>query len=67
MPNILLTNYYNKNLLEIIQRFVPPGFKLLILEQPGQEEVIRRIPKADYLLVGGRTRSTKKPLLLLQI
>lgn len=62
MPNILLTNYYNKDPLEIIQKFVPPGFKLLILEQPGHEEVIRRIPKADYLLVGGRTKIDKKTL-----
>lgn len=56
MPSILLTNYYNSTPLEFVRKLLPPGFELLALEQPGQEEVIRKIPNADYLLVGGRTK-----------
>lgn len=56
MPSILLTNYYNRAPLEFVRKLLPPGFELLALEQPGQEEVIRKIPNADYLLVGGRTK-----------
>ncbi len=56
MPSILLTNYYHRTPLEFVRKLSPPDFELLTLEQPGQEEVIRKIPNADYLLVGGRTR-----------
>jgi len=56
MPSILLTNYYNRAPLEFVRKLLPAGFELLALEQPGQEEVIRKIPNADYLLVGGRTK-----------
>lgn len=62
MHRILLTNYYNKKPLECVRELIPPGFELLALEQPGQEEVIRRIPEADYLLVGGRTKIDGKTL-----
>lgn len=62
MPRILLTNHYNAGPLAFINKLVPDGFELIALEQPGQEEVIRKIPYADYLLVGGRTRIDSKVL-----
>ncbi|PCF96488.1 2-hydroxyacid dehydrogenase [Vreelandella nigrificans] len=62
MPRILLTNHYSAGPLAFINKLVPTGFELIALEQPGQEEVIRKIPHADYLLVGGRTRIDRKVL-----
>lgn len=56
MPSILLTNNYNREPLEFVRKLLPPGFELLVPEHPGHEEVIRKIPNADYLLVGGRTK-----------
>jgi D-3-phosphoglycerate dehydrogenase len=35
---------------------------LISLDKPGEEEVIRKISDADYLLVGGRTKINKKIL-----
>jgi D-3-phosphoglycerate dehydrogenase / 2-oxoglutarate reductase len=62
MPKILLTNYYNSGPLQIVRRLLPKGFTLITLEKPGEEEVIRKISEADYLLVGGRTKINKKIL-----
>ncbi len=62
MPKILLTNYYNTGPLEFVKKLLPDGFELIALNEPGQEEVIRKIPDADYLLVGGRTRIDQKVL-----
>lgn len=62
MPQILLTNYYNPGPLAFVQKLVPAGFDLISLERPGQEEVIRKIQNADYLLVGGRTVIDSKVL-----
>ncbi|MCG6656342.1 hydroxyacid dehydrogenase [Halomonas campisalis] len=62
MPKILLTNYYRPEPLSFVKRLVPEGFELLALDQPGQEEVIRQAPQADYLLAGGRTRVDAKVL-----
>ncbi|WP_019594015.1 2-hydroxyacid dehydrogenase [Thioalkalivibrio sp. ALM2T] len=62
MPKILLTNYYGSKPLAFVQKLVPEGFELIPLEQPGQDEVIRRAADADYMLVGGRTRIDAKVL-----
>ncbi|MBV5341291.1 MAG: 2-hydroxyacid dehydrogenase [Deltaproteobacteria bacterium] len=62
MPKILLTNYYNSGPLKIVRKLLPLGFTLISLDKPGEEEVIRKISDADYLLVGGRTKINKKIL-----
>ncbi|RZK38535.1 MAG: hydroxyacid dehydrogenase [Pedobacter sp.] len=56
MPSILLTNFYSSSLLEIIQGVLPTGYSIISLNEASKDEVIRKIPQADYLLVGGRTK-----------
>jgi len=56
MPSVLLTNYYSAALLSIVKKVVPEGFDIISLDEPTQENVIKKIPRADYLLVGGRTK-----------
>lgn len=56
MPSVLLTNYYSSALLSIVKKVVPDGFDIISLDEPTQENVIKKIPGADYLLVGGRTK-----------
>lgn len=62
MPSILLTNYYSDKLIEVIKSVTPKPFKLITLKERSQEEIIRKIPCADYLLVGGRLKIDKKVL-----
>src|SRR5690554_4931529 len=56
MPTILLTNYYSPPLLRIIESVLPQGFDIIALDEPTQENIIKKIPDTDYLLVGGRTK-----------
>jgi len=62
MPSILLTNFYNAKPLAFIRNLLPLGYELIHLEKPGQEEVIKKAPLADYFLVGGRTQIDHKVL-----
>lgn len=56
MRSVLLTNYYSSELLSIIKDIAPKQFEIIALETPTQEDVIKKIPNADYLLVGGRIK-----------
>ncbi len=52
--NILLTNHYASEPLEIIQSFVPDGFALMTLDHLDKEELIHKVKFADYILASGR-------------
>ncbi|MBU5436658.1 2-hydroxyacid dehydrogenase [Tissierella sp. MSJ-40] len=54
MPTILLTNHYSNNPLFIMEKEIPPGFDLILLDKSCKEELIEKASKADYLLVSGR-------------
>src|SRR5690554_6141230 len=60
MSSILLTNFYSSDLLSIIKQAAPDGFNVISLDEPTQENVIDKIPDADYLLVGGRIKIDNK-------
>ena len=62
MPTILLTNNYSSIPLSIIYNVVPIGFNLIKLETLSEEELIKKIPLADYLLVSGRLSINKRIL-----
>ena len=54
MKKILLTNHYEGEPLRILESVVPEGFRVVVLDRPDREELLRKIPEADYLLVSGR-------------
>ncbi len=56
MKTILLTNRYSDTPLEIIQSVVPDGFRLVMLDQVTQEDLLGKANLADYLLVSGRLK-----------
>ena len=56
MPVILLSNYYSKGPLEIIQKVVPKGFELVTLETVDRELLKEKVRGADYILASGRQR-----------
>ena len=56
MRTILLTNHYAEQPRQIVSECVPEGFRLLMLDEVTQEDLIRKIPEADYLLCSGRIR-----------
>lgn len=59
MPLILLTNYYEENILQIVRQNVPNGFDILPLEKPSREDIISKAPHAEYFLAGGRIKIDK--------
>ncbi len=54
MPFILLTNYYSKNPLRIIEEELPEGFNLILLDKACKKELVEKAGNADYFLAGGR-------------
>jgi D-3-phosphoglycerate dehydrogenase / 2-oxoglutarate reductase len=54
MPTILHTNYYTKEPLNILKKALPPGFELITLNEVSKEELIKKVPKADYILASGK-------------
>lgn len=56
MKTILLTNRYSETPLDIIQSVVPDGFRLVMLDEVTQEDLIGKANLADYLLVSGRLK-----------
>ena len=56
MPVILLSNYYPKGPLEIIQSVVPKGFELVTLETYDRELLKEKALQTDYILASGRQR-----------
>lgn len=55
-PSILLTNFYEGESLRIIRELIPDGFKLVTLEKPDRNEVIRKVAQADYMIAGGSVK-----------
>lgn len=62
MQKILLTNYYSPKPLAFITSLLPDGFEFISLDKPGREEIIQKIPEADFLLVGGREKIDREVL-----
>ncbi|MGL4484735.1 MAG: 2-hydroxyacid dehydrogenase [Anaerovoracaceae bacterium] len=62
MPKILLTNKYAEEPLSIIKEIVPDEYELIYPEVSGKDELIRLIPRADYLIVSGREKIDKELL-----
>jgi len=62
MKTLLLSNHYEGTPLEILKNAVGDKFKLEVLETATQEELQRKIPGADYLLVSGRLKIDKDVL-----
>lgn len=56
MPCIVMTNYYKEGPYRLVQSVVPEGFELLMPENADRESLLQLMPKADYLLAGGRMR-----------
>lgn len=54
--SVLFTNYYNRDVQSVIKTIFPDNFDLLFIEKAGVEQIVERIPYADYLVVGGRTK-----------
>lgn len=62
MKEILLTNHYPDEPRRIVEKCVPEGFRLIMLDKVSQEDLIQRISEADYLLCSGRIRIGGKEL-----
>lgn len=56
MAKILLTNFYREKPLAVVKGLLPSGFELIHLDESGRDEIIKKAPDADYLLVGGRSK-----------
>lgn len=54
MPVILISNMVDKQPLEIIQSVIPQGFDVLFLSEGTREELLDKVPWADYILASGR-------------
>ena len=59
---ILLTNHYEGKPAEILERAVPDGFELEMLESVSQQELEGKVKEADYLLVSGRLKINRTVL-----
>lgn len=62
MHKILHTYRYTGRPLEILQSVVPDGYIVKTLDQPTQEQLIKEVADADYLLVSGRLKINKDVL-----
>ena len=51
---LLLSNHYEGIPLQILKKAVGDRFRLMVLDRADREELIRKVPEADYLLVSGR-------------
>lgn len=51
---ILLSNHYEGTPLQILSEAVGERFTLRVLERAEREELLLKVPEADYLLVSGR-------------
>lgn len=60
--NILVSNNYKGQVLEILKVCVPDGFEVLLLEENTQECFEKLAPEADYILASGRVKITKNVL-----
>jgi len=56
LKKILFTNRYTGLPLEIVQKEVPDGFGIEMLEQATTEALAQSVGDADYILAGGRVR-----------
>lgn len=56
MKTILLTNKYPEGPYKIISSCVPDGFRLLMLDEVSQEDLVKKAPEADYILASGRLK-----------
>lgn len=54
MPNVLLTNFYAAQSLELIRQSLPEGLVVIPLDEASKRDVVAKAVAADYLLVGGR-------------
>ena len=57
---ILLTNRYEGEPLKILQSAVGGRYDLLMLDEVNPEELLRKVPEADFLLVSGRLKITSE-------
>lgn len=62
MPKILHTYRYTGLPWEILQSVVPNGFEIKTLDEPTQEQLVREVVDADYLLVSGRLKINEEVL-----
>ena len=56
MRTILFTNRYEGNVLDLVRSELPEGFDILFLDEQSEDCLVRTIPRADYLLAGGRLK-----------
>ena len=62
MKTILLTNHYPGGPYEIVNKEVPEGFQLIMLEENTQECIEAKVCNADYILASGRVKITREVL-----
>jgi len=62
MPKILHTYRYTGRPWEILKSVVPEGFVIKTLDVPTQEQLVKEVADADYLLVSGRLKINQEVL-----
>lgn len=62
MKYVLLTNQYNGTPLDIIKSVIPCGFEIIMLDKSGQDNLLKAVSTADYILAGGRLKITEEVL-----
>lgn len=62
MKYVLLTNQYNGTPLDIIKSVIPCGFEIVMLDKSGQDNLLKAVSTADYILAGGRLKITEEVL-----
>lgn len=62
MKTILLTNHYSSGPYDIVEKELPEGFNLIMLEENSQECIEAMVDKADYILASGRVKINKTVL-----
>ena len=58
MKKILLTNRYEGEPLRLLQSAIAGRYELRMLDEVSQEDLLEKIPEADFLLVSGRLKIT---------
>ena len=56
MPIIQITNTYQGEVLELVRRCTPEGFRVRVLSRNAEEELSAAVRDADYLIASGRVK-----------
>lgn len=62
MKTILLTNKYTNKPLEIIESVCPDKYRLVMLDEITQKDLVMKVPTANYILASGRLRINEEVL-----